>query len=135
MCIFCICFHIKVDSDFFNEYIPLLIRSRIGPDILSSLVSLSLCYQSAKRIEPICDYTILRWILERATNLRNLAIFTDVVDVDSAFADVHINAPLQRLELGHASDVTINAISTLRNTLTDLFLDNCDKITNDGSNF
>ena len=121
--------------EFFNEYIPQLILSKTAPDILRLLVSLSLydkSYNQYNQAYPTCSHRVLRLILEHAIHLCSLAVLTDIDDIDAAFVDVPINAPLQTLELKNASDVTLNAIGQLGNSLTKLVVKKCNKITNDG---
>ena len=109
--------------------------SKTAPDILRLLVSLSLydkSYNQYNQAYPTCSHRVLRLILEHAIHLCSLAVLTDIDDIDAAFVDVPINAPLQTLELKNASDVTLNAIGQLGNSLTKLFLKKCKMITNDG---
>ena len=87
------------------------------------------------QFERACNNRVLRLLLERAIHLSTLIMFTDVDDIDAAFVDVRINAPLQNLQLRKISDVTIKAIGQLGKSLTKLVVENCDKITNDGKNF
>ena len=82
--------------------------------------------------EETCDNRVLRLILEHAVHLCKLFVLTDVDDIDSAFVGVRINAPLRTLELRNASDITLNAIGQLGNSLTKLVVKKCNKITNDG---
>ena len=83
-------------------------------------------------IENTCDNRVVRLILEHGVHLRKLRILTDVDDIDAAFVDVRINAPLQILELRNASDITINALCQLSNSLQKLVVKDSNKITNDG---
>ena len=118
--------------EFFNQCFWQLIRSKYASNILNSLVSLSICDKENIETEKTCDNRVVRLILEHAVHLRELKILTDVDDIDAAFVDVRINAPLKILELRNASDVTINALCQLGNSLTKLVVNKCNKITNDG---
>ena len=94
-------------------------------------MSLSISDIENIQTEKTCDNRVVRLILEHAVHLRELKILIDIDDID-AFVDVHINAPLQILELRNASDVAINALCQLGNSLTKLVVKKCNKITNDG---
>ena len=82
--------------------------------------------------EQACDNRVIRLILEHAVHLRMLNMVAGVDDIDAAFADVRIIAPLQTLGLINASDITINAIGQLGKSLTILIIDKCREITTAG---
>ena len=101
------------------------------PDLSNILFSL-FCIKDSQISEETCDHRVLKFVLEQATKLRKIIIYNKIPNVDLAFIDVRIKAPLEWLQLKDISDASIDGICQLARSLKNLCLRHSEQITNDG---